>query len=81
MSSGARSLQVLTTRTCIRLCLLRGERLAGTFSECPLASQFGTSESGLQFQMNPLGVSARRPTGRSGKYPETVRTRRKQLGT
>ncbi|KRY92200.1 hypothetical protein T4D_12928 [Trichinella pseudospiralis] len=81
MSSGARSLQVLTTRTCIRLCLLHGERLAGTFSECPLASQFGTSESGLQFQMNPLGVSVRRPAGRSGKYPETVRTRRKQLGT
>ncbi|KRY86543.1 hypothetical protein T4D_13559 [Trichinella pseudospiralis] len=56
-------------------------RQASTFSECPLASQFGTSESGLQFPINPLGVSARRPAGRSRRYPKTVQTRRKQLGT
>ncbi|XP_003369101.1 hypothetical protein Tsp_04527 [Trichinella spiralis] len=36
ISLGASSLQVLTTRTCRRLCPLRGERLPGTFSECPL---------------------------------------------
>ncbi|KRY09403.1 hypothetical protein T12_9160 [Trichinella patagoniensis] len=73
ISLGACSLQVLTTRTCRRLCPLRRERFPGTFSECPLASRFGTAESGLRLPINPVGVSIQHPAGRSGKCPETVR--------